>query len=278
MIKGERSLIKKLEEIDRRVLFWILAIIMIIMIARPIGLPVLVSDRTRSYWNVLEEVKSGDVVFIHLGIGFVSEPELGPSFKVTVNELMEKGVKIIFFGSADVEPVIYEMLVPSIMDRYPDKEYGVNYVNLGYVPGGETGIKALADNIPGTVVTDTYGTNVNEIPVMQGIKDAFDVDLLITFEGGAYTIYHIRHWHMPYDTPIIASGTGAIISDLLPYLDAGTLKGLSGGLRGGAELELLARNPGPALSRMDAISSSHFYLLILIIICNILYLLGRTQR
>jgi hypothetical protein len=277
MGKEERSLIEKLEYIDRRVLFWILTIIMIIMMVRPVGLPVLVSDHTKAFYNALEKLRPGDVVLIDLGITFATIPELSPSFTVTIHKLCEIGARLIFVGYSDVQPAIYEMLAVPIFKEYPGKKYGVDYVNLGFIPGGETGVKALADNIPGIAKTDSYGTSIEKIPLMSGVKDASDVNLIITFEGGAETIWHIRHWHMRYGTPIIASGTGAIVSDLLPYRHAGTLMGLSGGIRGGAELEILAKRPGAAAARMDVISASHLYLLLLIVVCNVLFLYRRFE-
>ena len=47
--------------------------------------------------------------------------------------------------------------------------------------------------------------------------------------------------------------------------------GILGGLRGGAEYEILINKPGASVAKMDSESISHLYIIALIIIGNIGY-------
>ena len=50
--------------------------------------------------------------------------------------------------------------------------YGIDYVNWGYRPSSSFSqiLKGLVVDVPGTVKTDTNGTPIQKIPVMQELK------------------------------------------------------------------------------------------------------------
>ena len=64
-------------------------------------------------------------------------------------------------------------------------------------------------------------------------------------------------------------------SDAYPYLNAGQLEGLLGGLSGAAEYEKLIGVPGTATIGMDAQSIAHILIILLIALGNIAYFATR---
>ena len=53
------------------------------------------------------------------------------------------------------------------------KEYGIDYVNLGYKPGAEAVVKGIAADIRTLYTIDLKGTSINDIPMM---KDVINVE------------------------------------------------------------------------------------------------------
>ena len=72
--------------------------------------------------------------------------------------------------------------------------------------------------------------------------------------------------------------TGVIAPGLYPLLRSGQINGLIGGLRGAAEYEVLIGQKGRAVAGMDAQSATHFAIIVLVILCNVFYLLMKTSR
>jgi len=59
--------------------------------------------------------------------------------------------------------------------------------------------------------------------------------------------------------------------------NAGQIKGMVTGARGGAEIELLTGYLGAGISSADVLSVTHLYLLLLVIAGNIAYFVERTH-
>jgi len=67
-------------------------------------------------------------------------------------------------------------------------------------------------------------------------------------------------------------------TDYYPYLQSGRVFGLMGGLKGAAEYEHLANNPGDAIQGMAMQMWAHLLIIFFIIIGNIGYLLSRRAQ
>jgi hypothetical protein len=63
-----------------------------------------------------------------------------------------------------------------------------------------------------------------------------------------------------------------------PFLDAGQLKGLIGGMKGAAEYENLLEQIGTASAGMDAQSVAHGMIIFFIIFANFFYFLGKRRK
>lgn len=67
------------------------------------------------------------------------------------------------------------------------KKYGVDYVNLGFFSGAESGLAAWAENFPNIFKTDWLGVPIAQFPMMKDIKSVKDFDLVLTFNNGPGT-------------------------------------------------------------------------------------------
>lgn len=266
----------RLQQLDRRWYYWILFFVLMVPFVNPIGLPLTIADSTKKLYDSVQAVNEGDVVTLDMCITVATWPECMPGLVIFVETLMDQGAKMIFVSSnIDVEMSWNRLndLVPRLQEEYT---YGEDYVFLGYRTGGAAAIAQMAVDLASVYPTDHYRTPVEDLPLMQNVNKATDVDLHLG--NGECIEMYIQHWGIPFGTPIGANGIAMKGSTLSPYLKTGSLTGLAIGVRGGAELEKLAGMPADATVRMDSISLSHSLFVILIILSNIGYFLTRGKK
>ena len=159
------------------------------------------------------------------------------------------------------------------------KKYGVDYVNLGYKSGNEVVMLSFGNSFSRTFPNDYSGTPVSQLPLMQEVDNFDGIALLVNISAGypgtkewvqqAQGRFHIR---------MVSGSTAVQAPELYPYLQAGQVKGLLGGMAGAAEYEKSIGVPGPATSGMDAQSSAHVFIMFLILLGNAIYFARRGAK
>jgi len=274
------SILSKLAQIDRRVFYWILFIALMIPFLNPIGFPIRLSDNTRDlYQGITEEaVSEGDVWIINFGYGVSAWPECHPATTVCAKALFREDAKIIFMGPHyDVE-LTYNRLQDTVAADFANKEYGVDYVFLGYITGGESAIAQLASDMRSIYPVDHFGTPLDDIPMMQDVNGWEDVSGVLSSDTGDWGGYFLTQWQSPYGVKLGEIGIGMLGSTGIPRWLAGNYFGISVGSRGGAELEQLINEPGEATVAMDSISVSHILIVLAVILANIGVLTERWRE
>ena len=71
---------------------------------------------------------------------------------------------------------------------------------------------------------------------------------------------------------MVAGVTAVSAPEYYPYLQAGQLQGLLGGMAGAAEYEVLVKYPALATRGMDAQSLAHVFIAFMIILGNIAFI------
>jgi hypothetical protein len=260
----------KLADIDRRVFYWILFIALMVPFLSPIGFPITLSPNTQDLYDGVtgDEVEEGEVWIINFGYGVSAWSECHPSVTVCTKALFREGAKIIITGTHyDVE-LTYNKLMDTVPD-FANKVYGVDYVFLGYMTGGESVVAQLGSNIASVYPQDHFGTPYDEIPMLEGIVDNADIAGVLSSDTGDYGGHFMTQWQSAYGTKLAEIGIAMNASTDLPRWQAGNFFGVSVGSRGGAELEQLIGELGEATTAMDSISVSHLLLILAIIVGNI---------
>jgi len=276
---SDQNIFDKLQNIDRRVFYWVLFITLMVPFVRPIGLPVKVVQNTRDLYLGItgDNVKPGDIVIMNFGYGVSAWSECAPGFTVCAKALLREGARIVFMGSQyDVE-LSFNKLKNDAKADFATKEYGVDYVFLGYFTGGESAIAQLATDAWTVYPADHYRTSVSDIPMMQDFHGWQDITLVLSSDTGDVGSYFLRQWQAAHGTKLAEIGIAMNGSTDYPYYLAGNYFGLSIGSRGGAELEVLIGEPGEATTAMDSINASHLLIVLAVIVANVGYLLSRRQ-
>ena len=257
-----------------RIIWLIYFILIAIPMIYPLGLPLDISDVTKDYYNNIEDLPSGGVVLYSIDSGMGAFAEMGPADIATVKHLFrtarEKDVKVIFVTTSGPDG---QVELDVILTQHVDTSglvYGEDYINLGWIPGYESTLAALAEDLYGIAPTDVEGTPLSSFPWLSDIRGANDYDMFV-FSTATSPDPYPRQWEK-YGKPILSVCQAATASWIRPYHERGMITAYLPGQRGGAEYELLIKSPGLGASYMDAQSNAHIYAIVLIIIVNIHYI------
>lgn len=279
---GERkSFYEKALDLDHRILATIVPLVIGFFILNPILIPFPVSKYTRQYYDFIQSIPDEAIVGFMMGDTPSTKPQLKSSTVLTMVELWKKGAKIVFWcDQVYAPPLLEEYIQDAFKLLGREMEYGVDYVNLGYIAGEEMGLAAFLEDIWGvTGGKDTYGNSLDELPLMKEVKTG--QDLKYGFANTAcYATepMYIRQWQMPYGAKIATIECAMILPQLTLYIATGQLQGVANGLLGSAEMEYLTKQVGLAYGQTLAVSFAGAYFTILIVLGNIFFFAARAKR
>lgn len=266
-------------KLDRRAIFALIALAVLLPLLNPIGLPIRVSPDVKRVYDSLESLPSGSVFFLSMDFDPASKPELYPMALAILRHAFRKDLKVIGMTLWVTGTGLAEQAMSS-MAAEMGKERGKDYVFLGYKPGSVNVIIGLGQDLFTTFPTDYYGTKTSELPMLRGIRSLKDVNYMVDLAAGSPGI---EAWYVygkeKHGFELGGGATAVIAPGLYPLLQTGQVNGLIGGLRGAAEYEKLVQFSGKATAGMDAQSATHFLIIVLIGLCNLFYFLtGRERR
>ena len=259
---------ERLQNIDRRVIYTILLIVLIAPMIKPIGIPLSVNS-TRQVYNLIESLDpEKDIVMMGMDYSVAGQADVHPQAVAIAKHLANRNIKNIMVSFVADGPMLAEKVIGLLGDRVT---YGQNIVNVGYLAGGESAIKKFIEAPGSTFINDHRGKPLASMPIMAGLKDINDITLILDFQTGSPGYQDFLR-QLPAGGPLYAAGIVTVsVPNVMPYLNSGQLAGLLQGLRGGAEYEVLIEEPGEGAARMDAQSLGHVVIVTFIIVGNLAY-------
>ncbi|HOX05543.1 MAG TPA: hypothetical protein PK280_03995 [Planctomycetota bacterium] len=194
-------------------------------------------DRVERIVNERQEAGAAydKIVLISADFGPQTRAELYPMLECTVRHLMMRRIKFAIMTNVP-DGAGYCKEVPEKLARELGCEYGKDWVNFGYKPGGSFLVRQMAAKLPEAIKTDYKGEKVESLPCMTGIKDAGNVSLLVEITG---LVGMFGRWPAFFSTPTsrpdMAHGcTSVSIPDAYSDLESGLICGLFEGIAGAA--------------------------------------------
>ncbi len=277
---------QKLLFVDRRIIFLLVFLGALIPIIRPLGLGVTVSRPVQSVFDRVEGMDAGDTIILSFDYGPSDGPELDPMANSIMRHCMKKGVKVIgisLFPLGGVEMAIARM---AQLTEDLGAEEGVDFANLGYKDGAQAAMKLMGDNIQVLFPTDASGRPIDEIPLMQGIRNYNNVEMLISLATSIIGEWYINLVNAQFGIDVAVGTTAVSAPKYYAFMNSGQALGVLGGMKGASEYEELVERAYPelaGLSRsatmgMDVQSIVHLVIIFFILFGNLMYLVvGRKQ-
>ena len=290
----------KLGQLDRRFIFILIGLSVLIPLLRPdwINIPIKTTSNSRIVFEELNSLKSGDKVLLSFEYGASTKPEIHPMSIAILQHLFSKGIKVytvplwpegLMMAKFAIEEVVSSNL-------FKVKEH-VDYVSLPYKAGGEIIIRGIATDLRSIFTQDINNTLLSEIPMMNGVNNISDFDFVFDLSAGVPgNAEWVQFACDEYNIPLSSGCTSIMVTDAIPYVESGQIRGILAGMPGAAEYEQMVfeylntnRNneylnekvsivPGKATSRMSAQSIAHLLMVVFIIFGNISYYLTRRNK
>lgn len=272
------SFVKRLESLDRRWLFLIVGLLVLIPLIFPLALPLTISPRARGFYDAVEALPEGSTVLLACDYDPGAKPELVPMTKTVLRHLFARKCKAIVTCLWNGGPGLVDATIREV-GREQGKTYGVDYIDLGYKAGYEAVMVLMGQSIPNTFPSDITGGATTSYPIMQGIRNYSSFPLLISISAGyPGTKEYVQQVQGRFHIKIIAGVTAVSAPEFYAYLQSGQLIGLLGGMAGAAEYEKLRGESGKATQGMVPQSFAHLFIALCIVAGNFVQWVKTRER
>ncbi len=268
---------ERMLHIDRRIIFLVIGVCTLLPLLYPVGLAIKVSSEVRGVHDYIESLPEGSVFLLSMDYDPASKPELYPQAVALLRQAFRKNLRVIGMTLWLPGTGLAEQVMTKVAGEM-GKVSGKDYVFLGWSPGSGSLIINMGQDLYKAFPTDYYNQPTRELAVLQGIQTLRDVNYVVSLAAGTSGI---ETWYVygkdKYKFELGGGCTGVIAPGLYPLLRSGQINGLIGGMRGAAEYEVLIGQKERAVAGMDAQSATHFAIILLVILCNLFYLLTKTS-
>ena len=297
-----KNYIIKLGNLDRRIIFLLIGLSVLIPLLNPnlIDLPLGQDRNTKIVYDSISELQEDDKVLISFAYGASTKPEVHPMAIALLNQLFSKGVKVYIVSLWPESPIMAQQAISEVKkSNVFNIEDGIDYVMFDYKVGGFVVIKGIADNFRDLYQQDYNGKSIDSLDIMNGVYSVKDFDFVFDFSAGVPgNAEWVQYACDPKNVPLSSGCTSIMVTDAIPYVESGQLKGILAGMPGAAEYEKMVYDymiveqqnnnlninkevvikKGKAYARMSAQSVAHLLMVIFIIIGNLAYYYSRKEN
>lgn len=255
-------------EISPKIIYGVLLLALIVPLLKPMGLPLALMQGSKVLFDEINKVEPGQTVLMSMDWAVEQSIELLPQAKIVAQHLFQRpDIKVVMVSFFQQGPLFAEQILKAI--DLAGKEYGKDYVNLGFIPGGEAAMMGFARSPVTFIKTDFHDSPTADLEALKGITSAKDFNLVICTDSSVPGVTEwVRQVQVPYGVRMACLGATGSLTTAAPYVKSKQLFALMGGVRGAAEYEILMKKPGASAASMDAQSIAHIYILALIAVGN----------
>ena len=271
----------RLQTIDRRVIYAILLVVILIPLFFPITLPTFPSKQSRNFYDTIEKIAKESPNKIVIVDGWWSPSTRGENqwqAQAIITHLMMRHLHfaILSFDTQN-NTVTQSQIVEPLAKKY-GYVYGKDYINWGFRPPSAfvPVAKGLVIDIPGTIKKDYKGTPITQFPVMKGIKTRSDVGALIEITPSASAEGWLGMFEKNNSPPFLFAPTAVMAPTYYPYLDTGQMAGMLTGIKGAGDYEGLLGTHSFGSRAAGALSLVYALIIALILLGNIGYYATRA--
>jgi hypothetical protein len=299
---------EKIAQLDRRWVYLFLVVVVVIAYAFKFPVPVTVTPEVKSIYDRLENLNRGDKIMLAFDYDPNALAELHPMSFAILEHCQRRGIKVIGVTLSQYGAGMVDNIIRTAAETYPHKiekfkaynekmfnetgdnsyndvvykkdwEYGLDYCFLGYKPYPALVILGMGQNFRLYFPQDYYNTPLEELDIMDRVRNYDDVMLAIDITAGNTADFWIIYGNGRYNVPLALGLTGVMGADYYQYLHSKQIFGLIGGWKGAAEYEtLIGMKAGDAQKGMPAQVAAHLTIILFIVLGNVGYFLSRRRK
>jgi hypothetical protein len=278
--------------IDRRIIYLVLAAVVILPMLFPSAMHVRVMPPVEKLFNAVDTIDAGKALIIDFDYDPQTLPEQEPMGLAILRHAFKRRIKVLAL-SLYVQPL---GLAQSALDQVVGEVnaeaqtiadsiiYGRDYVFLGWQPPALVPILGMGESIINVYPKDYYGNQSDTLPLLKTIKNYNQVELLISISSGDPPLWWIGYAQNRFGLHVGVGCTAVSASDFYPFLQSGQFSGLIVGMKGASEYEELVESrlginkKRKASEALPALTYAHLVMILFIIIGNVGYFVKRRQK
>ena len=286
------KIIEILTNIDRRIIYLILLIVVVLPLIFPSVEKVRVMPPVEKLYYAIDTIPPEKAVIVDFDYEPQTAPELDPMGFAILRHVFKRRIKLLVL-SLYVQPLgLAQNALTQVIEEFNSAAktnadsiiYGRDYVFLGWVPPPIIPILGMGESITSVYTVDYYGNQTDTLPLMEEITNYNDVGLLVSLSGSDIPKYWIAYAQSRFGLPVGAGITAVSASEFYPYLQTGQFSGMLVGMKGGAEYEEMVERTLKIKSRRKAseallsLTYAHIVMILFIVIGNIGYFAKRRKK
>lgn len=241
--------------------------------AQMANLPGLYAPETVGFYAQIENISNlqGENARILMAVDY--EPALSGELKAAssavLEDLLASKATLVTVSLIPAGPVLANQLVASAGQTLPEFQAQEQIINLGYLPGGASGLAALASQPAQAVPVTLDGNPAWEMPALREITRLSEFSAVLLLSDNAE---NTRAWIEQVgavldDTPLLVISSAQIAPMVQPYVLSNQVDGLLAGLAGGASYHQLSqRSDGLARTYWDTYQIGILLVIVLILL------------
>jgi hypothetical protein len=240
-----------------------------------LGLKVNNTTPTAKFYDEIQSLAPGSTVLLAFDYDTGQTVELNPAARVVVQDLARRKVNVVALSTLPTGVQIAQTILSEASRQNPGWTSGENYLNAGYLPGGEAGLRALSDHWLPASQEESFAS----LPLGRRVSSLKDLALAIEFAGSEESLRAWMEQVQPSrQVTFVAAVSAAVEPQARNYLAANQLAAFLRGLGGAAEYELFSNQTGLNVRTVDAQSFSHLVMFGIIVLGNLAFILGQFRK
>ncbi len=235
-----------------------------------------ISDETQRMFNYIDSLPEGSTLIVSFDHEASALPEIRPLALAFLRQAFARNHRLIGIALLAEGTGIGYGLMHQVAGEH-GREYGRDYVYLGFAPQYIAAILSMGESIKHTFPQDYTGRPWDSLPMLRNITNYADVAGVVSITDGSMVMHWVEYGHGRFGVTISAFVAAAMATTYDPYLASGQMRAMVSGLRGAAEYEQLIGIGGSGARGMLAQSAMHLYVIALIVIGNVIYFKRRRQ-
>lgn len=231
---------------SQRVLRWIITGVLLLLIvfilftpAQMIPLPIALPAESALVLPVMDALPEGAPVLLV----FDYEPALAGELESAAAPFVDRLIglrhpRFTILSTSPTGAALAERFMSTTQSRH-NYLYGQNYINLGFLPGGGSGILFFSQNPKVAMPLDAKGNLVWNLAVVQGVNNFPDYAaiILLTDQAEDARVWVEQTTGRRNDRSLVVISSAQAAPMIQPYLISGQINGMISGLHGGAAFE-----------------------------------------
>ncbi len=267
-----------LDAIDRRFLYGVLLLIVIVGLLVPIPLPLAVGPQARGFYEAIEKADPSKIAVVSTLWSASTQGENRPQTSVILQHLMRRRLRFALIAFGDPQSTTLAQELAEELAREHNYVYGKDWVNWGFRADIAGTLKGMVRDINETIKRDSIEKKpLEQFPVMKGVHNVKDVSVIAEVSASGNYVSWLGLVVGTTDAPFCYAPTSVMAPELYTYLDSGQMKGMLFGIKGAAEYERLLGVNGFTTRAITPVSLSLVLLFVLIALGNYGMYKGRKR-